>query len=319
MKSPSVQAAEIERRAGLPAGAGDRFTGYGVMGLPFTSGHVLAMRRFPASSIGPGYTSVWHRDPAGRWEFWQDQPDEQACSRYFGSALAGTRRAHIELDWPGESTLQIAIAEAGFAWTVTLGTSAATRAGSILSSQHSGHSRCGRPCRPCPCSHTKYAAPVTSAKLSPPPKGRPGALGMRGGIAVHHPSIRRRDRGDRREPSPSVWHHQAGLTAGWRRARRCGRQPHRARTRRSRTRAEVGISHAMLSALITHRARDPPFGAVSAGCAVAAERARNGLFCVAGTLALAAAGRRRGAWPGPSRPASARLWSSPAVHGRLPV
>lgn len=127
MIAPSVLAAEIERHAGLPTGAGERFTGYGVMGLPFASGHVLAMRRFPASSIGPAYTSVWHRDPAGRWDFWQDQPDDQACSRYFGSALAGTRRARIELDWPGESTLRVAIAEAGFAWNVTMGTSAATR------------------------------------------------------------------------------------------------------------------------------------------------------------------------------------------------
>jgi hypothetical protein len=42
MKSPGVQAAEIERHAGLPTGAGERFTGYGVMGLPFASGHVLA-------------------------------------------------------------------------------------------------------------------------------------------------------------------------------------------------------------------------------------------------------------------------------------
>ena len=58
-------------------------------------------------------------------------------------------------------------------------------AGAILSSQHSGHSTCGRPCRPCPCSHTKYAAPATSSKLRPPPKGSPGALGMRRCIAVH--------------------------------------------------------------------------------------------------------------------------------------
>jgi hypothetical protein len=128
MKSPRVQAAEIERHTGLPAGAGERFAGYGVMGLPFASGHVLALRRFPASSIGPAYTSVWHRDPAGRWEFWQDQPDDQACSRYFGSALAATHRAHIELDWTGESTLQIAIAAAGFTWELTLEASAATRA-----------------------------------------------------------------------------------------------------------------------------------------------------------------------------------------------
>jgi hypothetical protein len=94
MTAPSVQAAEIERHARPPAGAGERFTGYGVMGLPFASGHVLAMRRFPASSIGPAYTSVWHRDPAGRWDFWQNQPGDQACSRYLGSALAGTPCAH---------------------------------------------------------------------------------------------------------------------------------------------------------------------------------------------------------------------------------
>jgi hypothetical protein len=128
MKSPSVEVAAIERHAGLPSGAGERFTGYGVMGLPFAYGHVLALRRFPASSIGPAYTSVWHRDPSGRWEFWQDQPDDQACSRYFGSALAGTHRAHIELDWTSESILKIAIAEADFSWEVTLVASAATRA-----------------------------------------------------------------------------------------------------------------------------------------------------------------------------------------------
>jgi hypothetical protein len=128
MNAPSVRAAETERHAGLPNGAGERFTGYGVIGLPFVSGHVLAMRRFPASSIGPAYTSVWHRDPAGRWEFWQDQPDDQACSRYFGSALAGTHRVRIELNWPGEATLQVAIAAAGLIWNMTMGTSVATRA-----------------------------------------------------------------------------------------------------------------------------------------------------------------------------------------------
>src|SRR4029077_20233470 len=61
----------------------------------------------------------------------------------------------------------------------------ASEAGVILFSQHSGHSTCGRVCRPCSCSHAKYAAPATSTKLRPPPKGRPGALGTRGGIAVH--------------------------------------------------------------------------------------------------------------------------------------
>ena len=44
-------------------GQEERFSGYGVMGLPFRSGHVLALRRFPVTSVGPGYTSVWWRDP----------------------------------------------------------------------------------------------------------------------------------------------------------------------------------------------------------------------------------------------------------------
>lgn len=50
----------------LPSGAEEeRFSGYGVMGMPFASGHYLALRHFPASSVGAGYDAVWYRDPAG--------------------------------------------------------------------------------------------------------------------------------------------------------------------------------------------------------------------------------------------------------------
>ena len=55
------QAIETEDRRELPRGDGERYAGYAIMGLPFRSGHVLAMRRSPASSIGPAYTSIWHR------------------------------------------------------------------------------------------------------------------------------------------------------------------------------------------------------------------------------------------------------------------
>jgi len=65
MREPADVVEDLERRAELPAGSEERFFGYGVMGLPFRSGHVLGLRRFPASSIGPGYRSVWHRDPQG--------------------------------------------------------------------------------------------------------------------------------------------------------------------------------------------------------------------------------------------------------------
>jgi hypothetical protein len=57
----------------------------------------------------------------------------------------------------------------------------------VLFSQQTGHSMCACACRPCSCSHTKYAAPATSNKPGPPPKGRPGTLGIRRSIAGHLP------------------------------------------------------------------------------------------------------------------------------------
>lgn len=51
MRKPAEIVDELERRPELPPGAGERFYGYGVMGLPFGSGHVL-VRRFPVSSVG---------------------------------------------------------------------------------------------------------------------------------------------------------------------------------------------------------------------------------------------------------------------------
>ncbi len=62
MSDPRGLVERIERGIELPEGVDERFSGYGVMGLPFASGHILALRRFPASSVGPAYTSVWHRD-----------------------------------------------------------------------------------------------------------------------------------------------------------------------------------------------------------------------------------------------------------------
>lgn len=85
----------------IPDGSGDRFSGYAVIGLPFSSGHVLALRRIEASSFGPAYTSVWHRDPEGRWTFHQNVPPEQSCPRYFGAALSETTTGPIRINWTG--------------------------------------------------------------------------------------------------------------------------------------------------------------------------------------------------------------------------
>ncbi|MCB1028852.1 MAG: hypothetical protein KDB24_13950 [Microthrixaceae bacterium] len=104
----------------LPDGDEERFAGYGVMGLPFSSGHVLAMRRFSASSIGPGYTSVWHRAPDGGWTFWQDQPAELGCGRYFSSGISGLTTTEILIDWPAPYELRVTIPEAGLRWSSTM-------------------------------------------------------------------------------------------------------------------------------------------------------------------------------------------------------
>src|SRR5260370_10998305 len=119
MTSLSTLAARLESAPEVPSGGEERFSGFAVMGIPFASGHVLALRRFTASSIGPAYTSVWHRDPGGRWAFWQDQAADQACSRYFGAAAAETRRRTIELDSPAGSVVRGPLARAYVIWAVT--------------------------------------------------------------------------------------------------------------------------------------------------------------------------------------------------------
>jgi hypothetical protein len=90
----------LEQGAELPSGDEERFAGYGVMGVPFTSGDLLATRRFPASSLGQGYTSVWHRDPQARWTFYSDVAPQLPCPRYFGSAVGQTVVREIEITTP---------------------------------------------------------------------------------------------------------------------------------------------------------------------------------------------------------------------------
>ncbi len=125
---PRDEAERIEKAPELPGGSEERFQGYGVMGLPFASGHVLAMRRFPASSVGPGYTSVWHRDPAGNWTFYADTPPLNACTRYFGSDVERAVECPIALSWPAPRALRIGVAAAGLEWESELASTPATSA-----------------------------------------------------------------------------------------------------------------------------------------------------------------------------------------------
>lgn len=139
MRDPARIVEDIELNSELPTGSEERFFGYGVMGLPFRSGHVLGLRRFPASSIGPGYRSVWHRDPSGRWTFYQDQPAELACTRYFGAEVDEVREGPVRIDWTGPRRFEVHAGEGELEWTVEVDSTPVTRllngVGSLLPAQ----------------------------------------------------------------------------------------------------------------------------------------------------------------------------------------
>jgi hypothetical protein len=126
---PRASAQEVERRRQLPSGSAEGFSGYGVMSMPFASGHVLALRRFPASAVGPAFTSVWHRSPAGRWTFYTDVSPLQSCPRYFSNDLAQMVVAPIELAWHSACDLSVAIrGDIDLDWRLRFAPTPATRA-----------------------------------------------------------------------------------------------------------------------------------------------------------------------------------------------
>ena len=128
MAEPRDLVQQLESNPSLPGGQGERFSGYGVMACPFASGDILCHRRFPASSVGPAYTSVWHRDPQGAWRFYQDVPPQQACPRFFGSALTSAAQTDVELTWTGARSFRIRVdGGATVDWELHLKPTAMTR------------------------------------------------------------------------------------------------------------------------------------------------------------------------------------------------
>lgn len=125
---PAELAAAIERAGLAPEGPGDRFGGYAVLGVPFKSGDALALRRFPLTSQGSGYTSVWHRSPGGAWTFYSDVAAGEGCGRYFGPGIRETVTAPIRIEWTGLRSVSVAV-DGGrlLAWTLTLRASPSTR------------------------------------------------------------------------------------------------------------------------------------------------------------------------------------------------
>ena len=129
--TPREAAATLTADPRLIGGADERFTGYGVMGLPFRSGHYLALRVFVATSVGPPYRAIWHRDPEGRWEIFTTVDPQVSCPRYFGSAAPGERVTRIDLHWRDDWTLEVTMADR-LAWRLELAGTSATRAMSAM-------------------------------------------------------------------------------------------------------------------------------------------------------------------------------------------
>jgi hypothetical protein len=122
MQEPREVVEAIEKSRNLPGGDEERFTGYGVMGVTFRSGHVLCLRRFPIASIGRGYTSIWHRDPSECWTFIQDVPPHQGCSRYFGRSVNRSLVQDIRIEWANPRSFTVDTqGEHPVHWQVRLG------------------------------------------------------------------------------------------------------------------------------------------------------------------------------------------------------
>ncbi len=125
-RAPRALAETMERRRRLPDSPGEHVTGYGALGLPFESGHVLAFRRVVAASPGSPGISLWHREPSGRWTFYVNVEPRASCARFFGSAVDELVVTDIELAWTGPYTLTLAVPRHRMQWGLRLWQSPAT-------------------------------------------------------------------------------------------------------------------------------------------------------------------------------------------------
>ncbi len=118
----AARARSIEPAAGRSPWAGhEHARGYGVLNLPFDSGHLLGLRVFPQNDFAP-YVSVWHRPPDGDWAIYVDGPSlEGACPRYWGPAAGETAHAAIDVEWTGPTDLRVTMDDPALDWTLSMG------------------------------------------------------------------------------------------------------------------------------------------------------------------------------------------------------
>lgn len=132
-KNPQQAVAHTEVDPQLARGNDERFTGYGVMGVPFSSGHYLVLRDMLATSLGTPYRAIWHRDPAGLWTIYTTVDPNVSCPRYFGSAAAKERVDAIDVSWRDEWTVDVTMGTR-LSWRLKLEATPATRAMTSMAS-----------------------------------------------------------------------------------------------------------------------------------------------------------------------------------------
>ena len=115
---------ELERTGDHPDAA-EHFSGYALMGQPFSSGYYLAFRHFRHSSIGPGYRALWVRTPSGNWTVYADTAPELSCARYIGAALDRAVPAAVEIEWEGPAGVTVRVPDR-VRWHLELGRSVPT-------------------------------------------------------------------------------------------------------------------------------------------------------------------------------------------------
>lgn len=109
--------------------------GWGVFGLPFDSGHVLALRVFPENDFAP-YRTIWHRDPDERWAIHVDGPRaDWACPRYYGAACEEIGHSDIDVTWTGERSLRVTMEQPSLEWTLRVGETRSLRLMNALSAR----------------------------------------------------------------------------------------------------------------------------------------------------------------------------------------
>ena len=126
MRSPRDWAEHSERHPEVPPGTEERVSGYGVMGQPFASGHVLGLRRWTASSVGDRFSSIWHREPDGTWHFYETAQPQFACSRWFGHGVRESTVVDIDVIWDAADRLHV-VSPGLVDWTLVLDSSPMTR------------------------------------------------------------------------------------------------------------------------------------------------------------------------------------------------